>query len=83
MNEPKEAWITGIGIVSSLGEGLDAHWDALHARRSNVDDKRFAPFIVHRHDIVVQMKEEMRHLPGNPSARARFRPHCGGRMPSN
>jgi 3-oxoacyl-[acyl-carrier-protein] synthase II len=47
MTEPKEAWITGIGIVSSLGEGLDAHWDALNARRINVDEKRFAPYIVH------------------------------------
>lgn len=52
MSEPKssgarEAWITGIGIVSSLGEGLDAHWDALNAGRINVDDKRFAPYIVH------------------------------------
>ena len=28
----KEVWITGIGIVSSLGEGLDAHWDALNAK---------------------------------------------------
>src|SRR5881275_431373 len=43
----KEVWITGIGIVSSLGEGLDAHWDALNAKRVNVDDKRFAPYIVH------------------------------------
>ena len=47
MTEPKEAWITGIGIVSSLGEGLEAHWDALKARRINVDEKRFAPYIVH------------------------------------
>jgi 3-oxoacyl-[acyl-carrier-protein] synthase II len=47
MNKPKEAWITGIGIISSLGEGLDAHWDALNARRINVDEKRFAPYIVH------------------------------------
>jgi 3-oxoacyl-[acyl-carrier-protein] synthase II len=47
MTEPKEAWITGIGIVSSLGEGLDAHWDALNARRINVDEKRFAPYVVH------------------------------------
>jgi 3-oxoacyl-[acyl-carrier-protein] synthase II len=47
MTEPKEAWITGIGIVSSLGEGLDATWDALNARRVNIDDKRFAPYIVH------------------------------------
>src|SRR3954449_272614 len=43
----KEVWITGIGIVSSLGEGLDARWDALNAKRVNVDEKRFAPYIVH------------------------------------
>src|SRR5215212_1346455 len=43
----KEVWITGIGIVSSLGEGLDAHWDALNAKRISIDDKRFAPYIVH------------------------------------
>src|SRR5256885_16786961 len=43
----REVWITGIGIVSSLGEGLDAHWDALNAKTINVDDKRFAPYIVH------------------------------------
>src|SRR5829696_6630464 len=52
MTEPKsapakEVWITGIGIVSSLGEGLDAHWDALNGKKINVDDKRFAPYIVH------------------------------------
>ena len=47
MTEPREAWITGIGIISSLGEGLDAHWDALNAKRINIDDKRFAPYIVH------------------------------------
>jgi 3-oxoacyl-[acyl-carrier-protein] synthase II len=47
MTERKEVWITGIGIVSSLGEGLDAHWDALNAKRINIDDKRFAPHIVH------------------------------------
>ena len=47
MSGRKEVWITGIGIVSSLGEGLDAHWEALNAKRVNVDDKRFAPYIVH------------------------------------
>jgi 3-oxoacyl-[acyl-carrier-protein] synthase II len=25
----REVWITGIGLTSSLGEGLDAHWTAL------------------------------------------------------
>ena len=47
MSERKEAWITGIGMVSSLGEGLDAHWDALNAQRVNVDEQRFAPYVVH------------------------------------
>ena len=47
MTERKEVWITGIGLLSSLGEGLDAHWDALNAKRINVDEKRFAPYIVH------------------------------------
>ena len=25
----REVWITGIGLTSSLGEGLDAHWQAM------------------------------------------------------
>jgi 3-oxoacyl-[acyl-carrier-protein] synthase II len=43
----REVCITGIGIVSSLGEGRDAHWQALNERRVNVDAKRFAPYLVH------------------------------------
>src|ERR1700681_1142172 len=42
-----EVWITGIGLATSLGEGLDANWDALAQRRINVDEKGFAPYIVH------------------------------------
>jgi 3-oxoacyl-[acyl-carrier-protein] synthase II len=42
-----EVWITGIGLATSLGEGLDAHWDALNQRRVNVDEKNFAPYLVH------------------------------------
>ncbi len=42
-----EVWITGIGLATSLGEGLDANWDALNQRRINVDEKRFAPYVVH------------------------------------
>ena len=34
-----EVWITGIGLATSLGEGLDANWEALNARRINVDEK--------------------------------------------
>jgi 3-oxoacyl-[acyl-carrier-protein] synthase II len=42
-----EAWITGIGLSTSLNEGLDANWDALLQRRVNVDEKGFAPYVVH------------------------------------
>src|SRR5665213_1324680 len=45
--EQCETWITGIGIVSSLGEGLEATWDALHQGRVNVDQKTYAPWMVH------------------------------------
>jgi 3-oxoacyl-[acyl-carrier-protein] synthase II len=45
--EPAEVWITGIGLATSLGEGLDANWDALNAGRINVDETNFAPYIVH------------------------------------
>ncbi len=44
---PVEVWVTGVGLASSLGEGLDAHWEALQTGRVNVDDKTFAPYIVH------------------------------------
>lgn len=44
----REAWITGIGIVSCLGEGLDAHWQALNTAAPHPDVSTFAPFIVHR-----------------------------------
>jgi 3-oxoacyl-[acyl-carrier-protein] synthase II len=45
-----EAWITGIGLVSSLGEGLEEHWRRLgpHAvPAAAVDDERHAPYSVH------------------------------------
>jgi 3-oxoacyl-[acyl-carrier-protein] synthase II len=44
---PAEVWITGIGLATSLGEGLDANWDALAQKRINVDEKGFAPYVVH------------------------------------
>src|ERR1700761_9736347 len=46
-SEPAEVWITGIGLATSLGEGLDANWDALNAGRVNVDATNFAPYVVH------------------------------------
>jgi 3-oxoacyl-[acyl-carrier-protein] synthase II len=44
---PREAWITGIGIVSCLGEGAEAHWQGLCERRLQVDAETFAPYLVH------------------------------------
>lgn len=44
---PREAWITGIGIVSCLGEGIDAHWQKLMAAQPAADTATFAPFVVH------------------------------------
>src|SRR5713226_10546513 len=43
----REAWITGIGIISCLGEGADAHWQGLSERRTNVNAETFAPYLVH------------------------------------
>src|SRR5579872_5140835 len=42
-----ETWITGIGLASSLGEGIEANWDALLAGDVKVDTTTFAPFVVH------------------------------------
>jgi 3-oxoacyl-[acyl-carrier-protein] synthase II len=42
-----EAWITGVGIASSLGEGIDANWNALLKGEIKADATTFAPFVVH------------------------------------
>lgn len=48
-DESRDALITGIGLVSCLGEGVAAHWAALNGGdfASRVDSTRFAPFSVH------------------------------------
>lgn len=46
----REVWITGIGLASSLGEGLDAHWAALSEAETptpNVDLAFTPPFGIH------------------------------------
>ncbi|HEY2184283.1 MAG TPA: beta-ketoacyl-ACP synthase [Xanthobacteraceae bacterium] len=44
---PREVWITGIGIVSCLGEGPEAHRQGFAERRIKVDAETFAPYLVH------------------------------------
>jgi len=43
----RDVVITGIGLASSLGEGLSAHVDALGAAAPVVDTRSFAPYPLH------------------------------------
>jgi 3-oxoacyl-[acyl-carrier-protein] synthase II len=48
VNAHQEVWITGVGLITCLGEGLEANWQ--HLARGDppaYDDKSFAPYIVH------------------------------------
>ncbi len=46
VSDRHDVWITGVGLVSALGEGLDQHWDKLMAGGTPAyDDKTFAPYI--------------------------------------
>jgi 3-oxoacyl-[acyl-carrier-protein] synthase II len=50
MTSPRDAMITGIGLVSCLGEGVEAHWAALNRDggfQPVVDADSFAPWPVH------------------------------------
>jgi 3-oxoacyl-[acyl-carrier-protein] synthase II len=43
----REAWITGIGILSCLGEGPAIHWQKLMEAKPAADEKTIAPFVIH------------------------------------
>jgi 3-oxoacyl-[acyl-carrier-protein] synthase II len=48
VNDRREVWVTGVGLLTCLGEGLEATWNYFaegHPPRH--DDKNFAPYIVH------------------------------------
>ncbi|MBB3770116.1 3-oxoacyl-[acyl-carrier-protein] synthase II [Angulomicrobium tetraedrale] len=48
MSDRRDVWITGIGLVSSLGEGLEAHWTALSTpAKPAVDETTYAPYVLH------------------------------------
>jgi 3-oxoacyl-[acyl-carrier-protein] synthase II len=45
----REVWITGVGLLTCLGEGLEANWARLSSSDPPAyDDKSFAPYIVHQ-----------------------------------
>src|ERR1043165_3633426 len=47
MADGREVWITGVGLLTCLGEGLDANWQGLHQPPA-ADASAFAPYVVHR-----------------------------------
>ena len=49
MSAPNDVLVTGIGLVSSLGEGLDAHWQVMAGsgtRPAPAETEKFKPFPV-------------------------------------
>jgi 3-oxoacyl-[acyl-carrier-protein] synthase II len=55
----RDVLITGIGIVTSLGEGIAVHSAALDGCSPNVDRARFAPYAVHPSPAI----DMDRHIP--------------------
>jgi 3-oxoacyl-[acyl-carrier-protein] synthase II len=48
VNDRREVWITGVGLLTCLGEGLEATWSYFaKGNPPRYDDKSFAPYIVH------------------------------------
>jgi 3-oxoacyl-[acyl-carrier-protein] synthase II len=47
VTERREVWITGVGLLTCLGEGVEAVWDGLAHGQLHYDEKTFAPYIVH------------------------------------
>ena len=48
MSDRREVWITGVGLLTCLGEGIDTNWQKLEAGGTPpYDDKMYPPYIVH------------------------------------
>ena len=68
MSERREVWITGVGLLTCLGEGMEAAW--AHLERGDpppYDDKSFAPYIVHplgpiSYDKQIPRKSDQRQM---------------------
>ena len=43
----REAWITGVGIMSCLGEGPQVHWQKLMEAHPTASTTRLPPYVVH------------------------------------
>jgi len=68
VTERREVWITGVGLLTSMGEGLEAAWG--HLERGDpppYDDKSFSPYIVHQlppmtYDKQIPKKSDQRQM---------------------
>ncbi|HZP70548.1 MAG TPA: beta-ketoacyl-ACP synthase [Pseudolabrys sp.] len=63
----RDVWISGIGIVSCLGEGAEAHWQKLMQAQPSADATTFAPFVVHplapiNFDLQIPKKGDQRQM---------------------
>jgi 3-oxoacyl-[acyl-carrier-protein] synthase II len=63
----RDVLITGIGLVSCLGEGLEAHWNGFAAAKPVVDETSFAPYVVHplapiNFDLQIPKKGDQRQM---------------------
>jgi 3-oxoacyl-[acyl-carrier-protein] synthase II len=48
VSDRREVWVTGVGLISCLGEGLEKNWERLSSGEPpSYDDKSFAPYVVH------------------------------------
>jgi 3-oxoacyl-[acyl-carrier-protein] synthase II len=45
--QDREAWITGIGIISALGQGPHAHYRGLIEQKVHTDKIQVAPYVIH------------------------------------
>lgn len=66
-DDTRDVLITGIGLVSCLGEGLDAHWSGLMAAKPVIDETTFAPHVVHplapvNFDLQIPKKGDQRQM---------------------
>src|SRR5712664_3004445 len=67
MASPREVVISGIGLVSSHGEGVEAHLEALEGGHHRVDASTFAPYPVHpavplNWDLQIAKKADQRQM---------------------
>ncbi len=60
----RETWITGVGNVSALGDGANAHWEARNVGKVNVETAAFAPPLHALCDLQLLRVRRPKPIPG-------------------